>query len=182
MTTAISGVSSGSTQATSFDPAKGAARFAAKVFKDLDADKDGKVNKDEFVSGLESKGVSADDATKQFDAIDTQKTGSITQSDLETAIKSGTFAPPRPNGGGEAGGPGGPQGGQHAEGGRGAGGAGGGGTGGVSSSSSSTKTYEAADTNKDGTVSAQEQLVYSISHPDKTSDTSKIGNNVDQLA
>ncbi|MYN17518.1 EF-hand domain-containing protein [Rugamonas sp. FT107W] len=181
MTTAISGVSSGSTQATTFDPAKGAARFAAKVFTDLDADKDGKVNKDEFVSGLESKGVSADDATKQFDAIDTQKNGSITQSDLETAIKSGSFAPPRPNGGGEAGGPGGPQGGQHAEGARGAGG-GGGGAGGVSSSGSSSKTYEAADTNKDGTVSAQEQLVYSIAHPDKTSDASKIGNNVDQLA
>ncbi|MYM94368.1 EF-hand domain-containing protein [Duganella vulcania] len=180
MTTAISGVSSGSTQATTFDPAKGAARFAAKVFTDLDADKDGKVNKDEFVSGLASKGVSADDATKQFDAIDTQKTGSITQSDLETAIKSGSFAPPRPNGGGEAGGPSGPQGGQHAEGGRGVGG--GGGAGGVSSASSSTKTYEAADTNKDGTVSAQEQLVYSIAHPDKTSDTSKIGSNVDQLA
>lgn len=181
MTTAISGVSSGSTQATTFDPAKGAARFAAKVFKDLDADQDGKVNKDEFVSGLESKGVSADDATKQFDAIDTQKTGSITQSDLETAIKSGTFAPPRPNGGGEAGGPGGAPSGQRAEGGRGAGGAGGGAAG-VSNSSSSTQTYEAADTNKDGTVSAQEQLVYSISHPDKTTDTSKIGNNVDQLA
>ncbi|MYM86857.1 EF-hand domain-containing protein [Rugamonas sp. FT82W] len=179
MTTAISGVSSGSTQATTFDPAKGAARFAAKVFKDLDADKDGKVNKDEFVSGLESKGVSADDATKQFDAIDTQKTGSITQSDLETAIKSGSFAPPRPNGG--TGGAGGPQGGQQAEGARGAGG-GGGGAGGVSSSGSSSKTYEAADTNKDGTVSAQEQLVYSIAHPDKTSDVSKIGNNVDQLA
>lgn len=179
MTTAISGVSSGSTQATTFDPAKGAARFAAKVFTDLDADKDGKVNKDEFVSGLESKGVSADDATKQFDAIDTQKTGSITQSDLETAIKSGSFAPPRPSGG--AGGGAGPQGGQQAEGARGAGG-GGGGAGGVSSSGSSSKTYEAADTNKDGTVSAQEQLVYSIAHPDKTSDASKIGNNVDQLA
>ncbi|RFP11221.1 MULTISPECIES: EF-hand domain-containing protein [unclassified Duganella] len=177
MTTAISGVSSASTQATSFDPAKGAARFAAKVFTDLDTDKDGKVNKDEFVSGLEKKGVSADDATKQFDAIDTQKNGSITQSDLETAIKSGTFAPPRPSG--EAGGA---QGGQHAGGARGAGGGGSGGAGGVSSASSSTKTYEAADTNKDGTVSAQEQLVYSIAHPDKTTDASKIGNNVDQLA
>ena len=52
MTTAISGVSSASTQAPTFDPAKGAARFAAKVFTDLDADKDGKVNKDEFVSGF----------------------------------------------------------------------------------------------------------------------------------
>ena len=186
MTTAISGVSSGSTQATTFDPAKGAARFAAKVFTDLDADKDGKVNKDEFVSGLQSKGVSAEDATKQFDAIDTQKTGSITQSDLETAIKSGTFAPPRPSGdAGGAGGAGGAQGahgGQGAGGARGAGGGGGGGAGGVSGSSSSTKTYEAADTNKDGTVSAQEQLVYSIAHPDKTTDASKIGTNVDQLA
>src|SRR5471032_2264126 len=171
MTTAISGASSASTQATSFDPAKGAARFASKVFGDLDTNKDGKVNKDEFVSGLEKKGVSADDATKQFDAIDMQKNGSITQSDLETAIKSGTFAPPRP---------GGAQGGQHAGGARGAGGGGGGG--GVSSASSSTTTYEAADTNKDGTVSAQEQLVYSIAHPDKTTDASKIGNNVDQLA
>lgn len=171
MTTAISGVSSASTQPASFDPAKGAARFAAKVFGDLDADKDGKVNKDEFVSGLEKKGVSADDATKQFDAIDTQKSGSITQSDLETAIKSGTFAPPRPSGGA-----GGAQSSQGAQGARGAGG------GGVNSTSSSTTTYEAADTNKDGTVSAQEQLVYSISHPDKTTDASKIGNNVDQLA
>jgi len=177
MTTAISGVSSGSTQPTSFDPAKGAARFAAKVFGDLDADKDGKVNKDEFVSGLEKKGVSADDATKQFDAIDTQKSGSITQSDLETAIKSGTFAPPRPNGGA-----GGAQGGQGAQGAHGAGGGGAGGASSTSSTSSSTTTYEAADTNKDGTVSAQEQLVYSVSHPDKTTDASKIGNNVDQLA
>ncbi|OEZ62243.1 EF-hand domain-containing protein [Duganella sp. HH105] len=175
MTTAISGVSSGGTQPISFDPAKGAARFAAKVFGDLDADKDGKVNKDEFVSGLEKKGVSADDATKQFDAIDTQKSGSITQSDLETAIKSGTFAPPRPNGGA-----GGAQGGQGAQGAHGAGG--GGSASGASSTSSSTTTYEAADTNKDGTVSAQEQLVYSVSHPDKTTDASKIGNNVDQLA
>lgn len=174
MTTAISGVSSASTQATGFDPAKGAARFAAKVFTDLDTDKDGKVNKNEFVSGLASKGVSTEDATKQFDAIDTQKSGSITQSDLETAIKSGSFAPPRPNGG--AGGAGG---GKPAEG---AQGGGGGGAGGVSSASSSTKTYEAADSNQDGTVSAQEQLVYNISHPDKASDASKIGTNVDQLA
>jgi Ca2+-binding EF-hand superfamily protein len=173
MTTAISGTSS-STQATAFDPAKGAARFASKVFGDLDIDKDGKVNKDEFVSGLESKGVSADDATKQFDAIDTQKTGSITQSDLETAIKSGTFAPPRPAGG--AGGSGGAHGGGKSP-------EGAGGAGGAGSASSSTKTYEAADTNQDGTVSEQEQLVYDVSHPsDKASDASKIGNNVDELA
>jgi hypothetical protein len=171
----ISGISSSTTtQATSFDPAKGAARFASKVFGDLDADKDGKVNKNEFVSGLESKGVSADDATRQFDAIDTQKTGSITQSDLETAIKSGNFTPPKPTGG--AGGAEGAQGGaKRPEGAGGAGGAGG--------ASSATKTYEAADTNEDGTVSDQEQLVYDVSHPsEKATDASKIGTNIDQLA
>lgn len=172
--TAISGISSGSTPSSTFDPAKGAARFAAKVFGDLDADKDGKVNKDEFVSGLESKGVSADDATNQFDAIDTQKSGSITQSDLETAIKSGTFSPPKPPAG--TGGPGGAAG--HQDGARPAEGAGG-----VSSASNATKTYEAADSNEDGAVSAQEQLVYDNSHPSaKTSDSSKIGSNIDQLA
>jgi len=172
--TAISGISSGSTPSSTFDPAKGAARFAAKVFGDLDADKDGKVNKDEFVSGLESKGVSADDATKQFDVIDTQKSGSITQSDLETAIKSGTFAPPKPPAG--TGGPGGAAG--HQGGARPAEGAGG-----VSSASNATKTYESADSNEDGAVSAQEQLVYDNSHPSaKTSDSSKIGSNIDQLA
>lgn len=176
MTTAIGSTSSSSTQATSFDPSKGAARFASKVFGDLDKDKDGKVNKDEFVSGLESKGVSADDATKQFDAIDTQKNGSITKSDLETAIKSGSFTPPRPTGGAE--------GGAKPQGAGGAGGhGGGGGAGAVGSAGGSTKTYEAADTNQDGTVSSQEELVYSNSHPSATaSDASKIGSNIDQLA
>ena len=165
MTTAISGIPSSAT--TSFDPAKGAARFAGKVFAEMDTDKDGKVKKDEFVSGLESKGVSADDAAKQFDAIDTQKTGAITKDDLETAIKSGTFAPPRhQEGASGAHGGGKPQ------------GAGGGGA-----SASATKTYEAADTNEDGSVSQQEQLVYSISHPSEgAGDASKIGGNINEIA
>lgn len=164
MTTAISGISS---SATSFDPAKGAARFAGKVFAEMDTDKDGKVKKEEFVSGLESKGVSADDAAKQFDAIDKQKTGSITKDDLETAMKSGTFAPPRPPEGAQGGGR--PQ------------GAGGGA--GASAAGGATKTYEAADTNQDGTVSQQEQLVYSISHPSESAgDSSKIGANINEVA
>ena len=168
MTTAISGVSGGA-GAISFDPAKGAARIANKVFGEMDADKDGKVKKEEFVSGLESKGVSADDAAKQFDAIDQQKTGSITKADLETAIKSGDFAPPKPTEGGAPAAQGGgkPQ------------GAGGGG----GAASSTTKTYEAADTNEDGTVSQQEELVYSISHPSESaSDPSKIGGNINEIA
>lgn len=173
MTTAISGVSGGA-GAISFDPAKGAARLANKVFGEMDADKDGKVKKEEFVSGLESKGVSTDDAAKQFDAIDKQKTGSITKSDLETAIKSGDFAPPKP----AEGGPSAAQGGGKPQ-----GAGGGGGAGGASAASSATKTYEAADTNEDGTVSQQEQLVYSISHPSESaSDPGKIGGNINEVA
>ena len=167
MTTAISGIS-GSASTPAFDPAKGAARLANKVFGEMDADKDGKVKKEEFVSGLESKGVSADDAAKQFDAIDKQKTGSITKTDLETAIKSGDFAPPKPADGGAPAAQGGgkPQ-----------------GAGGAGAASSATKTYEAADTNEDGTVSQQEQLVYSISHPSEgASDPGKIGGNINEVA
>ena len=173
MTTAISGVSGGA-GAISFDPAKGAARIANKVFGEMDADKDGKVKKEEFVSGLESKGVSADDAAKQFDSIDKQKTGAITKADLETAIKSGDFAPPKPTEGGAPAAQGGgkPQ-----------GAGGGGGAGGAGAASGTTKTYEAADTNEDGTVSQQEELVYSISHPSESaSDPSKIGGNINEIA
>lgn len=180
MSNAIGSISSASASAPAFDPSKGATRFAAKVFSDLDADRDGKLSKTEFVSGLQTKGVSADDAAKQFDAIDTKQTGSITQSDLETAVKSGKFGPPAgarpPDGGTPAGGP---HGGGRPEGAGGAGGAGG-----ATGTASSTKTYEAADTNKDGTVSAEEQLVYSISHPSAdtatSTDASKLGTNVDE--
>lgn len=173
MTTAISSISSSSSAAT-FDPSKGAARFASKVFSDMDADTDGKVSKDEFVKGLESKGVSSEDATKQFAAIDKQGTGSISKDDLESAIKSGDFKPPRPQGGA-----GGPQGGGAPQGAS-------GGAGGVSTSaSSSTKTYEAADKNEDGTVTQQEQLVYDMAQAAKSAantSTSSLGNNVDALA
>lgn len=166
MTTAISSTSSNSTSAATFDPSKGAARFASKVFKDMDADTDGKVSKDEFVKGLESKGVSSEDATKQYEAIDKEGTGSITKDDLESAIKSGDFKPPRPQGGGAA-----PQ---------------GGGGGASSVSASSAKTYEAADKNEDGTVTQQEQLVYDMAQAAKSAAAStsadKLGTNIDALA
>ena len=163
MTTAISSISNSSTGAATFDPSKGAARFASRVFKDMDADTDGKVTKDEFVKGLESKGVSSEDATRQYDAIDKEGTGSITKDDLESAIKSGDFKPPRPQGG--AGGPHG---------------------GGSSVNSSTTKTYEAADKNQDGTVTQQEQLIYDMAQAAKsaaaTTGTAKLGANIDALA
>lgn len=171
MSTAISSLSSSTTtSATQFDPAKGAARFASKIFKDMDTDTDGSVSKDEFVKGLESKGVSADDATKQFDTIDKAGTGSITKDDLESAIKSGDFKPPRPQG-------------KPTEGAGGAQRAGGAGAAG--GSSSATKTYEAADKNEDGTVTQQEQLIYDMAQSAKssaTSSTSQLGTNIDALA
>jgi hypothetical protein len=176
MTTAINSTTSSiATGATSFDPSKHAARLASKVFSDMDTDTDGSVTKDEFVKGLESKGVSSEDATKQYQAIDKEGTGSITKDDLESAIKSGDFKPPRPQGGA-----GGPQG----------GGAPQGGSGGASSvsSSGSTKTYEAADKNEDGTVTQQEQLVYDMAQAAKSASTgsttsaASLGNNVNELA
>lgn len=180
MTSAISSLSSSSTtSATSFDPSKGAARFASKIFSDMDTDTDGSVSKDEFVKGLESKGVSSDDAAKQYDAIDTEGTGSITQDDLKSAIESGTFKPPRPQGGG--GGESSGSGSVSA-----AGGAGGAGGAGATASSSSTKTYEAADKNEDGTVTQAEQLVYDMAQASKaaasSTSSSQIGTNIDAMA
>lgn len=176
MSTISSLSSSTAASATTFDPSKGAARFAAKVFSDMDTNTDGSVTKDEFVKGLESKGVSTEDATKQYDAVDKEGTGSITQDDLTSAIKSGDFKPPRPQGGGE----GGPQGAS------GAGGAGGAGGASAAGASSATKTYEAADKNEDGTVTQQEQLVYDMAQAAKSAAAStsadKLGNNVDALA
>ena len=49
----------------------------------------------------------------------------------------------------------------------------------VSSSSSSNTVYEKADLNKDGTVSATEELLYSLEHPDEAT-TSTSGNNGSQ--
>lgn len=184
MSTISSLSSTTAASAPAFDPSKGAARLASKVFSDMDTDTDGSVTKDEFVKGLESKGVSSEDASKQYSAIDKEGTGAITKDDLESAIKSGDFKPPRPQGSGEGSSEGGTQ---AAGGAGGAGKAGGaGGAGGASSSSSATKTYEAADKNEDGTVTQQEQLVYDMAQAAKAAASStsadKLGNNIDALA
>lgn len=51
---------------------------------------------------------------------------------------------------------------------------------GASSSSSSNTTYDVKDTNKDGTVSAAEELQYALQHPDaaKSTDASASGSSV----
>jgi hypothetical protein len=157
-----------------------AAKMANQMMSDLDPNHTGKVTKDQFISGLASKGVSSADATKMFDAIDTKKTGTIDKSDIETAVKNGNMKPPS----------GGPQGGPRGAGGAGKpGGAGGAGVEGKSGGTSSTSTnYAAADANQDGVVSAQEDALYAMKHPSipntdstKTSPT-KLGKNVDEMA
>ena len=177
MSMSISYIGSGSTGG--FDPSKMASILASKMMSDLDPNNTGKVTKDQFVSGLTNKGMSTADATKMYDSIDTKKTGSITKSDIETAIKNGNLKPPS----------GAPQGGPRSAGSPGGSGKSGGPgvAGGAGGASNSSQTYAAADTNKDGVVSAQEAAIYAISHPSaaatesNTTDPSKLGRNVDKL-
>ena len=169
---AINGIGS----AGGFDLSKMASNIASRMVKNLDANKDGSIDKKEFVAGLTAKGISADEAGKQFDSIDTKKTGKISQADIESAIKAngGKGAPP----------PGGPPPGGGPKGGKGAGGAA---QAGGASTTSSSKSYDAKDLNTDGTVTAEEELVYDLKHPavattDKGTTTQNLGNNVNVTA
>jgi Ca2+-binding EF-hand superfamily protein len=173
----ISGIGSGG----GFDLSKMASSMASKIEKEVDTDQSGSVNKSEFVSGMTAKGISATDASAKFDSIDTKKTGSISQSDIETNIKSSAPKDGAPPGGGA----------KPPSGAKGAPPAGGGGQANGSSStssSSSTKSYEKADANKDGTVSQVEQLLYSMKHPEATSSsdnktsTQSLGKTIDVQA
>lgn len=144
------------------DPGRMAARTASRMMDELDANKDGKVDKREFVSAMTAKGMTEEDAIKQFDAIDTKKTGVITKTDISSAIRNGALTPPpggRPPEGARP--PGGP-----------------------APAGNAGQSIAPADTNKDGTVDAQESFVYSLLHEVKpnveTTDTSKLGSNVDE--
>jgi len=144
------------------DRSQMASKMASRMVKDMDADGDGSVNKAEFVKGLAAKGVSADEAGKRFDAIDTKHAGTVSQGDIETAIKAGGAKKPS--------GAGGPP-------------PGGGAKPGGAAKSSDTKSYDKKDANKDGTVSTEEELVYDLSHVDaagaKKSGAQRIGQNLD---
>ena len=163
-----------------FDVSKMASTIASKVVKNLDSNGDGTLDKKEFVAGLTANGVSAADAAKQFDSIDTKKTGKISQADIESAIKAsvGNGGPPPggkagpPPGGGPAGGP--PPGGA-------------GKAGGSTSTGASSKTYDKMDLNQDGTVSSVEELVYELKHSavassDSKPSAQKLGNNINVTA
>lgn len=155
----------GSGAVQGFDQSKMASRIASKMMSDLDPNNSGSVSKNKFISALTAKGLSLADATKKYDSIDTKKTGSITKSDIESAVKSGSLKPP-------AGGPSGGSGRAHGPGGAGSGGSAGG---------TSSKTYEAADTNKDGTVSSVEAMLYALKVESSANNraTNALGKNID---
>ena len=70
MTTAIGSITSGAS-APAFDPSKGAARFAAKVFSDLDTDKDGTVSAEEqLVYNISHPSATSTDASKLGTQVD----------------------------------------------------------------------------------------------------------------
>jgi len=169
MSSSINAVGSGGSGG--FDISKMASKMASKMMSDLDPDNTGKVTEDQFVSALKSKGVSEADATKTYNSIDTKGTGSITKSDIETAINNGNLKP-------HSGGSRGPSGSADASGSAGQ-------TGG--SATTSTKTYDKDDTNEDGTVTSLEELVYALKHPaeassDNKTSTQKPGSNVNVTA
>jgi hypothetical protein len=165
---AVSGTS-GSGGRPAFDPAKAAERGAQRFMKTYDANQDGSVSKDEFVTGLQAKGVSEADATKTYAVLDKAGSGSITKSDVESALKSGDVKPkdlggarpPPPNGRGPDGPP------PTASG----------------SSSGAIKQYDPADTNQDGTVSMQESVTYAASQQAAAAatDPTNLGTQVDQM-
>ncbi len=162
-----------------FDPSKMASKIATQMVKQLDSNGDGSIDKSEFVTAMAANGIASDQAAKRFDELDTNKTGKLTQSDIEAGIKAavGKGGPPsgaRPPAGGPPGGarPAGraPQSGSAAK-------------------STDTKTYDKKDANKDGTVSIQEELVYDIAHPNdvaassvKSTGLQNIGKNIDVSA
>jgi hypothetical protein len=166
-----------------FDVSSMASGIASNLMKKLDANSDGTVDKKEFVAGLTAQGFSADAAGRQFDSIDKAGKGKITQADIASAIKSAASSGSPPAGMPPAGSP---PAGTQLSGGRAP--AASGGSGG-SASGSSSKIYDKKDGNKDGKVSAMEEITYDAAHPKilpagKFNPTSQknIGNNVDVAA
>jgi Ca2+-binding EF-hand superfamily protein len=143
-------------------PSQMVSKMANRMMKELDTNSDGGIDKKEFVAGLKNEGISATDAERIFDSIDTKGTGKISQADIESSMKKMGGTPP----GGSGGKP--PSGAHESTGSKG------------SSQTSSTKVYDKKDTDEDGTVSFQEEVAYDAVHPEEitksqdTDTTSKI--------
>lgn len=113
------------------------------LFAKVDTDGDGSVNKDELkVLTDRIKEDTGRDLSEDFAKLDTDSDGKLSQTEFETGrpqAPEGSQAAQGPEGAGGARGPGGP--------------------GGAQGASSSDTTYDALDTNEDGTVSEVERLM-----------------------
>lgn len=69
-----------------------ATRIANGFMTNFDTNQDGSINKDEFIRGMTSKGISAEKAAEQFMAVDIKGKGVVTKQDIQTAVKNGAFA------------------------------------------------------------------------------------------
>lgn len=82
-----------------------AIRIANGFMTNFDTNQDGSINKDEFIRGMASKGISAEKAAAQFMAVDIKGNGVVTKQDIQAAVKNGAFAGgPRGGRGGGGGG------------------------------------------------------------------------------
>jgi Ca2+-binding EF-hand superfamily protein len=146
----ISGIGSQS----GFDPTQMAVQF----FKKADANGDGGIDKAEFKTML-SQGpggqTGTTDTDKIFSEIDADGNGTISQAENENAMKK-----MGDQGGAPPSGP--PPGGMGGEGAQKSGTTG--------DSSSSSGTYDVKDANKDGKVSLEEEMAYTLKHPSSGSD------------
>ena len=137
------------------------------AFKKMDSDGDGSVSQQEFESAfvaISQKGGQAADsastadlkakADAEFKKMDSDGDGKVSQTEFSTAAKAREAEHAQ---GGAQGAHKGGHGGHH-----GGGGEGGGEAGASAASSSAAKTYDPADTNKDGVVSAQEEAAYQV--------------------
>lgn len=106
--------------------------LATDIFSVLDADGDGKVTQDEFLSSL-TDSLDEDSAKALYDLIDTSGTGSFTQEQLSDVLEANRPAGPPPSGGMS-------------------------GAGGSDSETDAETVYDALDVNQDGVVSQSEFL------------------------
>jgi len=122
-----------------------------EVFNKLDVNGDGKISESELQALIPKDGKGPDVKTL-LKQIDTEGDGTINLNELNSFLTK-IESQKKPSGGQHAGG--GPKGG-----------------GKVSGGSSNAKIYDVMDTNKDGTVSIMEKLMYEINHPTASATTS----------
>jgi Ca2+-binding EF-hand superfamily protein len=145
-------------------PISGGVNFDPKeMFKKLDANSDGGIDKSEFLNGTKKKdGTANKNAEKIFAEIDSNSDGKIDETENTAAVKKMAQKGPPPSK------PQGPP----------PGGASGTST---SSTSSSTNKYNKMDANKDGVVSTQEKLEYILKLLEESETTDSADSDYDQF-